>query len=286
MPKRTIRLKEHEADTSRYSDSNERIRELSDDSLPAGPYLLRTDGQGFILTGNELKEDAPDLFVIGDSFVESLFAEESSRFTSQLERGLRDAGIVHHVKNGGYSGMTSLHMLGVLTAKLPLLVKPGSRVLLVIGQSDANALLSPSLYWEQSRTVTPFSEPTSGANDMRERWRQAFVAMVTTIVTFSKLSGFDFAITAGVFRNGNFDQDGVLRRTFRRDRGAYTDAIEKRLFIIDAVRSIAQDHGIPIFDASAEFLERPDFFYDLLHLNHAGQAAYAHALTSWIREGW
>jgi lysophospholipase L1-like esterase len=285
MSLRTIRLKEHKPSLESSREPTERILERSDSSMPLGPYRLRTDSQGFILTGNDADDTAPDLFIIGDSFVESMFADEDLRFASQLERSLADTTQPHRVRNGGYSGMTTLHMLGVLTTKVPMLLKPGSKLLLVIGQSDANALLVPGLYWEQTRTLTPFTEATNDASEMQEHWRDAFVRMVTTVITFAKLQGYDFAITAGLFRHGDFDHDEVLQRTFE-SRKAYDNAVEKHLFIIDELRTIARDHGVPLFDASEQFLERPDQFYDLLHLNHAGQTAYASALSSWIVGNW
>lgn len=286
MPKRTIRLKEHELDLSTHRDATDRIRELSDDSLPEGPYVVRTDSDGFISTGNEVDADAPDLFILGDSFVESHFAAENLRFASQVERGLVAAGTPYRVRNGGYSGMTSLHMLGVLTAKMPPLLKPGSKLLLVIGQSDVNALASSGLYWEQSKTVSPFGVPMAESTVLEQHWTEAFEQMVTAVVAFSRLHGYDMAISAGLFRNGDFDHDTVLQRVHRRKLAAYEASIEKRKFVISAVRSIARKNAIPLFDASTNFLERPELFYDVLHLNHDGQAAYSAALTSWISEDW
>lgn len=247
---------------------------------------MRTDDQGFIRTGNDVDVEFPEIFVVGDSFTESLFASENVRFASQFERGVLKAGFQYRVLNGGYSGMTTLHMLGVLTTKLPLLVKRPSKILLVIGQSDVNALSSPGLYWEQSKTVTPFAAPTMDANETLHDWRAAFVQMVTTVVTFAKLQGYDFAITAGLYRNGDLRIDRVLQRTFRNNREAYEAETEKRRFILRTVREIAREHRIPLFDASEEILKRPEYFYDLLHLNHHGQEAYARALTAWACGEW
>lgn len=286
MNKRSIRLKEHQPNLDMHRRPPESIREESDDSLEEGPHRVRTDDQGFISTGNDVPGDAPDIFVIGDSFVESLLASEHRRFVSQVERGLSAAGAPHRVRNGGYSGMTSLHMLGAVSAKLPPLLRPGSRLLLVVGQSDANALASRGLYWEQTKTVTPFSSPASASNVLDGSWREAFINMVTTVLTFAKLHGYDVAMTSGLFRNGDFDHDPVLRRRFRRQRSAYEASFEKRRFIVDAVRAIAREHSVLHFDVSADFLARPDFFYDALHLNHAGHDAYAAALLAWMLETW
>lgn len=285
-PRRTIRLKEHPPNLNTYKEVTDRIRRLSDDSLAPGPYLLRTDDEGFISTGNEVVSGSPDLFMIGGSFVESLCASEELRFASQVERGLSAAGTPYRVRNAGYSGMTTLHLLGVLTTKMPPLMRERSRLLLFVGQSDVNALSSPGQYWAQSKTVTPFGLPSAEADAMPQSWQEAFVRMVTTVVTFAKLHDFDLAITAGLFRHGDFAGDEVLRRTYRSHLHAYEAAVEKNLFVINAVRSIAEQHAVPLFDASAELLARPDFFYDNLHLNHDGQDAYSKSLTSWILNEW
>lgn len=287
MARRSIRLKEHEAGIDTFREPVERTRDFSDHTLAHRPYLFRTDNNGFILTGNEAGVDSlPELVVVGDSFVESLFASEAMRFASQVERGLAVAATPYRVLNAGYSGMTSLHMLGVLSVKLRPLIRPQTKLLLFIGQSDVNALSSPGLYWGQTKTVTPFGSLTADSPVIDQEWKEAFVQMVTSVIAFAQSHGYDFAITAGVFRNASYDDDALLRKVFRNKRAPYDTTMEKRRFVIDAVRSIAQEHAIPLFDASAEFLAQPGYFYDTLHLNDAGQNAYAQALTTWIAEEW
>lgn len=286
MSKRSIRLKEHEANLNITKEIAARTQEVADESLPPGPYLLRTDDHGFILTGNDVDADAPDLIVVGDSFVESIVVSEPLRFASQVERVLAAGGSPRRVLNGGYSGMTSLHMLGILTVKLPPLMKRDTKLLLVVGQSDANALSAPGLYWEQTKTVTPFGHPTDDSPVLAEPWKESFTRMLTTVVSFAKLQGYDIALAAGGFRNGDFNVDGVLRRTFRRNREHFDKMIEIRRFIVGAVRSIAADSNVPLFDLSDQLDRHPEYFYDALHLNLAGHAMYAKALATWIAEDW
>lgn len=286
MTIRSVRLKEHLGATEVEVSPSPTIVGVADESIPPGPYAKRTDSHGFIMTGNDAPDSAPPLLVLGDSFVESIYAAEDRRFVSQVEKALLDSSTPYRVLNGGYSGMTSLHMMGILTAKAPSHLTPEGKLMLVIGQSDANALLSPGLYWDPSRTVSPFQPPTAAHGAPEGDWRQSLHRMVTALAQVSKTLGFDTAISAGMYRNGDFNDDAVLRRTHRRDREAYERVFAVRRAIPDVVEQVASEQSLPYFDGRSILVEHPEYFYDVLHLNHSGQDVYSEHLARWVATEW
>lgn len=279
---RTIRFKEFPPNTERMLEPSEEMRAASDESLTPGPFLRRTDEHGFVVTGNSLPEAPSNLLIFGDSFVESNFADEPRRFASQLERHLHEVGKPYNVLNGGQSGMTSLHMLSLLSTKAPSFMTPGSKILLVVGQSDTNALIAPGMYWDKSRTVSPFNPPESAGGTPTREWREGFVGMVTCLVHIAKALSLDVALSSGLYRNGDFSTDSVLRRAHHSRQSVYERRFKIRRQIPAIVKALASEHGVPYFDATSPFLERPELFYDTLHLNHQGQDLYASILAEWV----
>lgn len=173
-------------------------------------------------------------------------------------------------------------MLGVVYAKLPEFATPGSKLLLTIGQSDTNALLSPGFYWDSARTVSPFVPHTHGQGAPGRGWREELWSMVTALTQTARALGFELLLSTGLFRNGDFSSDVVLRSTFRRQRHMYERTIEVRHEIPRIVKSVSVEQSVPYFDSAKHLLERPELFYDALHLNHAGQDLYSQMLSSWI----
>lgn len=276
-------MKEFSPNVDRMLVPIDPIREVADDSLSAGPFRHRTDQNGFIHNGNSLQESPSNLLILGDSFVESIYADETQRFASQVERNLHDSRMPFNVLNGGYSGMTSLQMLTVLATKAPSYMTPGSKLMVVIGQSDANALLVPGMYWGKTRSVSPFMPIEKATGAPARDWRETLGGMVTCVVQVAKALSIDVLLSAGLFRNGDFETDQVLRRAHKENKQVYERRTEIRHEIIDVVQAVASENQVACFDASATFLKRPELFYDLLHLNPAGQDLYASMLSDWLK---
>jgi hypothetical protein len=91
----------------------------ADSSLERRQYLLRTDENGFILSGPEPVNSTKNLIILGDSTVEGMFLDEDARFCSKLETQIVETlGISVRVLNGGYSGATSLHLYNTFINKI------------------------------------------------------------------------------------------------------------------------------------------------------------------------
>lgn len=214
--------------------------------------------------------------MLGGSFVESMFVDELDRFPSIVERGLPEEW---QVLNGGYSGMTTLHLLPLLTSKVPTVMSPGSKLLLFIGQSDVNAMGSAGIYWSDSKTLAPIEPRTF---EPFSPWgpKEAVERTVDALLSVAEAFDFDYGVVASPFRDGDFSNDPVLRATYRRQRALYERAVERRRFIQDIAQQVTEFHGRPYFDGQS--VVEPNDFYDVIHLNSKGQYVFAEALSSWL----
>lgn len=284
--KRYLRLKEHVPFSVAEHTPPPEYRERSDETLGPGPFLARADEHGFLMTGNHVDEDAPALAMLGGSFVESMFVPEQARFTSNIERRLALAGHSHRVLNGGYSGANTLQIAQVLLAKLPPILGAGGRVLLFIGQSDAEVLMARGTYWSgkpRIASVLPATEPQLDPYPPD-------VALTRVVALLAQLAislGFRAGIVVSPFRDGDFSHDQVLRRTYRRDREQYQRTVDIRRKIQAVAIEVATAHELPCFDGQmATGGGEPSLFYDTMHLNVRGQELFSDALSGWILGKW
>lgn len=95
--------------------------ESSDGSLTAGTFTMRTDEQGYLMSGREHPGASDATVVLRDSIVECMFLPEGQRITDFAEMTTGSA-----VFNGRVSGATSLHLLTVLIGKV--LANPPRRI--------------------------------------------------------------------------------------------------------------------------------------------------------------
>ncbi|MCT2260352.1 hypothetical protein M3F59_01685 [Brachybacterium muris] len=128
-------------------------RSIADETLPEGPFRRRGTPEGFLATGNDRPEATRRLVLLGGSFVESMFAPETERFPSRIERRLPADW---RLLNGGYSGMATLHALTQLPAKIVPYASGRNRLVYFVPMSDSNALTAASHYWSASKNESPF----------------------------------------------------------------------------------------------------------------------------------
>lgn len=282
MTKQSIRLKSYSGNRIKTVSATEQMIQLSDETLDPGPHRLRTDENGFISTGNlETRASEPVIVLIGGSFVESSMSAETDRFASVLERLLRDAGYRYRILNAGYSGMTTLHQLHVVTAKLAGIIPRGSHIIHFIGQSDENALRTQGSYWSPSPTLTPV-EPAISSGLRENDPIQTLTSLIELLIFASEKMGFIPSIVGSPFRNGDFSWDPVLRMKYRRNRQSYKDSTTMRKNIIDCAEKISENNSVAFLNAQKSLAANPEYFYDLMHLNSLGQKEFAMIMKRWI----
>lgn len=275
---RTVRLKETPPGVQKPLTPSDAYREACDSTLGQGPFMQRGTVHGFLDTGNERSKAYRNLVMLGGSFVESMFVDELHRFPSIVERALPQDWCV---LNGGYSGMTTLHMLAILSAKIPTVMTPGSKLILFIGQSDSNAMATDGSYWSDTKTLAPISpHPVAPFSPWgpKESVKRTIDALLSTAEAF----GFEYGVVASPFRDSDFSNDQVLRKLYRRQRRRYESAVERRRFVQEVAKRAANARGRPFLDGQA--VVEQHHFYDAMHLNAAGQPVFASAITAWLAQ--
>jgi lysophospholipase L1-like esterase len=110
-------------------------------------YVINVDENGFISTGNPQSEN-PEIKILflGGSTTETMYVPEKQRFSSIVERTLREKlGKNVDVFNSGVSGNNSMHSLLILLSKgIPL--KPTYAVLMH-NHNDFAVLYKTESYW-------------------------------------------------------------------------------------------------------------------------------------------
>ena len=277
--KRAIRLKEFPPFAELINRPDDSYIAERDGSLVQSNYVMNTDGDGFIRSSNRTSPDGKQIIVLGDSVVESMYADPDQRFCAQLEKILRadyDADVA--VLNGGYSGATTLHMFNVFLNKI-VPIKPVA-VILMIGIVDVDVASLRASYWNNDCWLEPLVDldtfnqsrdvdtvPTANFDDRRkllQLWSDA-----------ARLFEIDLWFATIPHRQA-FEGDYV-RKAFK-DEGEFRRQVALRRTMNEVTRRAARDDGRRLLDLEAELAERSDIFYDMFHLNPAGGEAVARAM--------
>lgn len=277
--KRWIRLKEHSPNTDREITPAEQFIEFSDSTLGPGPFRLRTDNEGYIQTGNLPNTKAESLVVLGGSFVESTFTAESDRFLSRAERLMPQ----YRILNGGYSGTTTLQLLNTMINKVYPSIGADGKLIMFIGQSDADVIDLDGSYWTNVERWTPIIPGSPLSHHLPTRG-PSVEAVIRIIIEAAKALRIDLTLAVSPFRINNFSHDMVLRKRFRRNRELFNRKMEIREEIrLTAVR-VAEEQGVPCIDFVGLIGSNPEWFYDTLHLNDLGQQNFANLFVDEIQK--
>jgi len=276
---RSIRLKEYDPNVNRELVLREDFVEKSDDTLQAGPFTLRTDAHGFIITGNTVPENATPIAVIGGSFVESSWVHEDKRFVAQAERMMPG----YRLLNGGYSGSTTLQLYNVMLSKIYPIIGDGGTLVFFVGQSDSDVINREGSYWTDARMwspIVPAFQPDitvpTGVIQIRR--------MVDIVIETAKTLNINLILASSPYRVGDFSDDAVLRKRFRRDRAAFEAKMAEQDAIREATIEVGLGHSIDVIDFQTLTEGNPDWFYDALHLNEYGQTKFSSIFTHEIKQ--
>lgn len=270
---RSLRLKEIAPGVDDTVAATDFHRSIADETLPEGPFRRRGTAEGFLATGNDRPAATRRLVLLGGSFVESMFAPETERFPSRIERGLPADW---RVLNGGYSGMTTLHALTQLPAKIVPFASGRHRLVYFVPMSDSNALIAAGHYWSASKNVSPFV-PAAEVPSVERSSREASAGLLRALVSAARALGVDLVVVASPFRRGDFSTDAALQALYRGERGRYARALQRFALLREVAAEVCAEQSVPFLD-SQEFMEDPALFYDQMHLNLRGQQVYAEEL--------
>jgi len=277
LPERKIRFKEHQPGRSWEAIATEHQRTYSDATLATGPFGVTTDSNGFIESGLPKDVPAPTLMVLGDSVVENLFVAPEERMCRAMERCFQRLGQPTRVLNGGVSGASTLHSLHVITGKvIPMRPK---QVLIMNGVIDSDCLTDIDSYWSKhewrdplSYAYKPADEGQRGTVESSPQDRKRLLRMAVMA-----LREFDIEPLFATFhRRSSWATDEVLQRAFREHQFA------KRMawwdVSLNAMRSVAGQMNVRLFDVTRQFEGRTELLYDEIHMNARG----AEEIGGWL----
>ncbi len=161
---RYIRLREYRPHFSQYIVPPAAELALAD-NLESKPYLLRIDGNGFIIPSRIHAEPDLSLVFLGGSSTACGYMREEERFPYLVGRFLEDkTGQKVNSYNSGVGGNNSLHSLNILINKI-IPLRP-TIVFLCHNINDLTMLLLEGTYWSDnpSRSQIVAVKPTIGGS--------------------------------------------------------------------------------------------------------------------------
>lgn len=275
---RQIRLKERAPLTLKELVPTPEFVGRSDETLGSGPFIVRTDADGFIKTGNNKPNSDTPIALIGGSFVESSFCDEGSRFIDLAEKELHG----YRLLNGGYSGSTTLQLFNSMVSKIFPVIGVGGTLIFFVGQSDADVYNRPGSYWTNERRwspVTPGFEPHESLPGGEAGLRQ----LVAIVIDTARTLGINLILASSPFRNGDFSHDAVLRKIFRRNRAVFKQRQRVREQIREITLEVAREKKADVIDFQGITGGEASWFYDDLHLNPHGHCEFSRALVQELR---
>ena len=279
--RRHIVLREFLPNLNRTVRPSAEYLETTDGSLPDEDFLIRTDKDGYLETGNQGRGEVP-IFILGDSFTEAVFEHEGSRFSDIFERGLISRGLNYKVLNASYSRATLLHLFNVFINKI-ISSDPvaGTTLILFKSQIDVQVTNSPGSYWNEFGLFSPISPSAKVTADITNGEDNDLASgelLLHLFVDACQRFGIRPVLGTAPVRNSKIDSDPVLLQYFESQdelilRKAQRDASN------ELVRKVATDRDIALIDADRAFLTRDGLLYDYTHMNSAGQEFLAQLLA-------
>lgn len=289
------------------------------DSLTVKPYDLTVDSDGFISNGNiHPDSETPETKIIffGGSTTESLFVTEANRFTSRLERNLREitqSKLV--VLNAGHSGNHSLHSLIALLGK-GINTKP-SHVVLMNNANDLSLLRKTGSYWKApaSRAILRVIEDENTAYSIAKKLKDWFAPNLYRYLKprlFNKaadefdgfratvldpkefIPAYESSLRSFVRVAKAWNIEPILMTQFSRfslsdelflknyggiDTGKFVEEFE---MMNKVIKRVASTEGCDLIDLNKAVPASSDYIYDSIHLNDEGSLIVAETLTTYF----
>ena len=254
----------------------------ADSSLERRQYLLRTDENGFILSGPEPVNSTKNLIILGDSTVEGMFLDEDARFCSKLEAQIVETlGISVRVLNGGYSGATSLHLYNTFINKIIPLHPIG--VVLISGFVDTQVAMKKASFWTSDCWLEPIvnfdkQNITPDEDLLADPVYSDREKLLTMFQLASSL--FEIPVWYATIPHRQVFQGDFVAKTFI-DRSAFNKEVASRRLFNACTRKFALQRGLKLFDLEIAMIGLHEIYYDMVHFNSkAGDIVVRHLLRA------
>jgi lysophospholipase L1-like esterase len=279
--RRHIVLREFPPHLNRTVRPSPEYLETTDGSLRDEDYLVRTDADGYLETGNANRGKVP-IYILGDSFTEAVFEHQGKRFSDIFERNLIERNLDYLVINASYSRATLLHLFNLLINKI-LSAKPvnGTTVVLFKPQIDVRVVNAPGSYWNEFGMYAPISPARLDTDEITNDLDQDIESgerLLHIIAESCDRFGIRLVFGTSPARGSDRQTDPVLFKYFESDderstRAAHRDSSNA------LIRRVAQQRDITLVDADRSFAGDKSLLYDYTHMNSAGQQHLADLLT-------
>lgn len=266
--KRSIKLKEHFLSHERIIRPTSFQVEQCPDLCESG-YKLVTDGDGFIVSGNDFQSNIKTI-VLGDSFVESTFLAERDRFCSIIERLAVEERLLNigQVLNAGVSGSTSLNLLNVILNKIVPLSP--SIVVFVLPSNDSQVHRFAKTYWNDSdyyANLIPSDKKDSVGDFGENLIKSDFLNIMSIVIESCNAFGIKLILATCPYAE-NYNGEFFVKKYKNK---AWFDAnIHARKILNDKLRSISTIRRIGLIDLESFIGGKNKYFYDDVHLNRDG----------------
>ncbi|MCI5040353.1 MAG: SGNH/GDSL hydrolase family protein [Donghicola eburneus] len=274
--KRNVRLKEFGINVNRELEPVEAYLRQTNGSISAGPFRLRTDDNGYITSPQAEMAAGREVFVLGDSFVESSYVQEGERFCDLLCDLDRD-GAGRAFRNAGYSGATSLNLLDVLINKI--CANRNASLVYVLPSNDILSLENKDGFWNaQDKRYSPIQPVRPGGGQKGEFTESAhqLFCVLRSIAGVARAFNLPLFLATCPFVRTAY-KDLPWHRIRHGESGRYEQLIDLRSRANQILRDVAFAARVPVIDLEA-ILDDPALFYDDVHLNAEGSKAAAAAI--------
>ena len=261
MSKRFIRLKELRPNLNRIYVPDESYLVNRDKLNKKEVYTVNTnqDGNQISPWGYKLLEQ--EVYLIGDSSVESIYVRATMRPHSVLEKKLLSKGYSCNVYNLGVSGAQTLNIVNLIINKLGN--KKGAVVVVSIPSNDASTLVLKDNYysdhWRYSSIVPASNRNSEHATEIDYHPFEKNIQMIIELCHILKLKLY---MTSIIHNDDNKHY--------------------KKLNHIGS--EICYKKNVPFIDLEKEFKVKEVMFYDSLHFLPFGSSLFAECLYNFIEK--
>lgn len=262
---RHIILREHAPLTDMLATPQDDYLAYCNGSLNTSPIRLRTNEDGFIVTGGSLDLQFPCALVLGDSVIENYWISEGSRTCDLTEQVLSIYGKHCRILNAGTTGATTLQLYNTLVNK-GIVQKPAV-VVLVAGVIDTLIGAARRGMWQDA--ISPATSSRISQDFVKERE----IILYLFVSTCKSLSIPLVLTTVG---HAPSAPSCYGMRNSPEIASAWPRLING---LNNSIRNFSRANDIPLIDFDVAMEGREDLFYDGLHANSEGCAVMAEGMV-------
>lgn len=257
--KRSIRLKEFQPNIEKQHLPSvsylSKVSQIKDNQA----FFQRTDKHGF--TTNHISFSSSERVVlIGDSFIENIFVDESKRITSRVEEFFLVKGKRVEVLNAGVSGATGLGLLNCILNKI-IFLKP-EVIIFTQPSCDFSALLYENGYFNDSMffsNIIPSGNINKQEHETIEKNLKQILLVIELITKACQI--YDIKICFAT----------CCSNSSKRQLKMMNDVIRDNQYL-----------GYDVIDLDQKIPKNEVYFYDKQHLNEKGSDYIANIFFDYI----